>query len=377
MRILHLVAYVSPDGSYGGPTRVALTQAAALARQGHSVTIMAGAPVARPKVSVENGVEIRLYPARFLAGKGKFAFLVSPKLLKAVSKSHFDVAHIHLSRDLLVLPAAVLAKLRRIPYVVQPHGMLLKSARPLALALDFVSTRALLVGASRVLTLTSAEEQEILRIAPEARTASVVNGIELGELPKYEGRKNLVLFLARLQERKRPLAFVEMAARLKRDWPAVDFVLYGPDEGQAEAVVRACAAASPDGSVRWDGPVAPEHTDGLLSNALVSVLPSHGEVFPMSMLEAFRNGTPVVGTDSLGIAEECRRYGAALITDGTVEELAEAVDSVLRSGCVAESLRRGAFDYISQQLNVDDVARMLGDHYRSATSEDGSKGTPT
>ncbi|MDQ1075710.1 glycosyltransferase involved in cell wall biosynthesis [Microbacterium testaceum] len=328
-------------------------------------------------MSVENGVEIRLYPARFLAGKGKFAFLVSPKLLKAVSKSHFDVAHIHLSRDLLVLPAAVLAKLRRIPYVVQPHGMLLKSARPLALALDFVSTRALLVGASRVLTLTSAEEQEILRIAPEARTASVVNGIELGELPKYEGRKNLVLFLARLQERKRPLAFVEMAARLKRDWPAVDFVLYGPDEGQAEAVVRACAAASPDGSVRWDGPVAPEHTDGLLSNALVSVLPSHGEVFPMSMLEAFRNGTPVVGTDSLGIAEECRRYGAALITDGTVEELAEAVDSVLRSGCVAESLRRGAFDYISQQLNVDDVARMLGDHYRSATSEDGSKGTPT
>jgi hypothetical protein len=41
MRVLQVVALISPDGSYGGPARVALNQSAELVKRGHEVTLAA------------------------------------------------------------------------------------------------------------------------------------------------------------------------------------------------------------------------------------------------------------------------------------------------------------------------------------------------
>ena len=83
----------------------------------------------------------------------------------------------------------------------------------------------------------------------------------------------------------------------------------------------------------------------------------------MTILESFVAGTPVVTTSSLGIAPDCERFGAALITDGTVEQLAAAVVRARNDNDLAASLRRGAAAYLEAELDIKNVARDLEDEY--------------
>lgn len=42
MKILHLVALITPDGSYGGPQRVSCSLSSILRQRGHDVMLVAG-----------------------------------------------------------------------------------------------------------------------------------------------------------------------------------------------------------------------------------------------------------------------------------------------------------------------------------------------
>lgn len=361
MKIAHVVTYVSPDGAFGGPVRVALGQAAALAERGHDVTVYAAAPPALAGTSSVDGYTLKTFPARRLApGKG-FAAMAAPQLTRALraDAATFDIAHVHLARDLVTLPAARQFKLARVPYVAQPHGMIDASDNPLAKPLDTIATRPLLRGARMILTLTDREVHDITAIEPSARTAPISNGIRIDELVPYEGRENTVLFLARLHPRKRPLAFVEMAKGLKDTLPTTRFVLAGPDEGEGAAVRAAIADATMGNRLEWIGAVSPENTEALLASARAYVLPAFGEVFPMTILESLRVGTPVVTTDSLGIAGECERFGAALITDGSPGELAKAVTRVLVADAEPSRLRAGGQSFLREKLDIARVAETL------------------
>ena len=131
------------------------------------------------------------------------------------SGADFDIVHVHFGRDLVVLPVAVAARRRRIPYVLQTHGMVVPSRHPLAGPLDAVWTRKLLRDARAVLYLTEQERRTARGGRSRAlRLVPVGNGV-----PDYPpaGRPPgppEVLFVARMHARKRPLAFVEMAKAL-------------------------------------------------------------------------------------------------------------------------------------------------------------------
>jgi glycosyltransferase involved in cell wall biosynthesis len=365
MKIAHVVTYVSPDGAFGGPVRVALGQAEALAERGHDVTVYAAAPAESAGVTHQDGYTLKTFPARRVAPVGGFAAVSAPKLTRALKRDavSFDIAHIHLARDLVTLPAARRIRSAGVPYVVQPHGMIDASDNPLARPLDAWMTKPLLREAAAVLALTDNEVDDVATIEPSARTRKIINGIRIGTLEPYEGREEIVVFLARLHPRKRPLAFVEMARQLKSTLPHTRFVLAGPDEGEGDAVRWVIDDATMGDRLEWIGPVSPDQTDELLRSARVYVLPSVNEVFPMTILESLRVGTPVVTTRSLGIAGQCERYGAAILTDGTPERLASAVASIIASDQEATRLRNGGIEFLRQELDIARVASTLEELY--------------
>lgn len=366
MRIAHVVTYMSSDGAFGGPTRVALGQAEALAELGHDVTLFAAAPREEARDFQSRGVRVRTFSARRIAPVGGFASVTSPGLLRALNRERtsFDVAHIHLARDLVTLPAAHIMRRANTPYVVQTHGMIDASDRILAHILDRVATRGALESASTAFVLTERESSDLRSVASPKKVLRVENGIRLSDTPPYANRRNEVLFLARLHERKRPLAFIEMAKHLQYQLPDTSFVIVGPDEGEGKAVERAIAQSGMASRLRWVGPMSPIDTASAFRDARAYVLPSVGEVFPMSILESFAAGTPVVTTDSLGIADACRRYGAAVVTDGSPEKLAEAVTRVIEDLDFAERLRRGARTYMEGELDIMSIAGRLVAEYQ-------------
>lgn len=371
MKIAHVVTYASANGAFGGPTRVAFAQAEALARRGHEVTVYAGTPRDECVDMPQDGYRLRTFPVRRLAPFGGFATLWPTGLQRALRSDlrRMDVVHIHLARDLTTLPTALHADITRLPYVVQPHGMVDTSNRPLAKALDAIATRRALRNARAWLVLTDAERSELATLASARRVVSIPNGVDPQPLPPAEGRPDEVLFLARLHERKRPLAFIEMARILSERLPTTTFRLFGPDEGEGSAVTRAISEAGMGDRLVWAGALAPSETRKALAAARVYVLPAVNEVFPMSILEAFSAGTPVVTTSSLGIAAACERHGAAIVTDGSPAALADAVQSIYSSPSRGHELREGARLYIADELDIAGVAATLEHEYELACAD--------
>ena len=257
-----------------------------------------------------------------------FAGLIAPKLLASIARfaGGFDVVHVHLARDLITMPAATIA-VRRSNVVLQPHGMIQPDRRVKARAMDILSG-TVFRRAGAVLFLTPAEEQGLHAVAESMRLRYLPNGIDV--IPtSATSSEDVVLFCARLHPRKRVLAFVEMAAVLAGRGVKARFLVAGPDGGELPALRRAIRALRGTVDISYIGPVAPDAVRDLLASAAVFVLPSVDEPFPMTVLEALAAATPVVLTDTCAIADDLAARGAALVTDGSARQLADAVQLIL------------------------------------------------
>lgn len=163
MRIIQVVTLVSPDGAYGGPVRVAQNQVTELSKRGHHVQIFAGSRGAVDPSYFGPGVRTRLFKAlRIIPGTG-FAGLSAPAMLPSLWQAldDADVVHLHLARDLVMLPAALLCVIRRKPFVVQTHGMIDESDKKLAKILDRLVTLRVLRASKRCFWLTPEEQTSL------------------------------------------------------------------------------------------------------------------------------------------------------------------------------------------------------------------------
>jgi len=365
MRVLSIVTLVSPSGEYGGPVRVALNQAAALAGRGHEVRVAGGqrgwdgAPPA-----VVDGVPTSLFPVRTVLPGTGFAGLAAPGLQRALPAltAGIDMVHVHVARDLVTLPVAAWLARHQIPYVLQTHGMIDASRNPLAAPLDALVTRKVLRRARRVFYLTSREQQDVTHVAgPGLTLEELPNGVPTATgSPGRAGSE--VLYLARLAARKRPVMFVRMARLLLDRFPGASFRLVGPDGGEASAVAAAITAAQ-DPRISWEGPADPAVTGERMARASVYVLPSVDEPYPMSVLEAMALGLPVVVTDSCGLAPLVRVCGGGIVVDDSLEALTEAVAALLSDPDEATAMGLRGRRHVQEHLSMTEIARRLENAY--------------
>ncbi|WP_415976043.1 glycosyltransferase [Rhodococcus sp. 077-4] len=361
MRILQVVTLISTDGAYGGPTRVALNQSAALAGMGHEVTVLAAGIGPVPAVE---GFDIELFRPRTLIPRSGFAGLSAPGMLRWIinNRNRFDVVHVHLARDLVTLPAARLCRLLGIASVVQTHGMIDPSDKLLAAPLDALVTRSVLRSAAAVCYLTERERSDLIDVAgPTLRLSKVINGVPA--LPEKAPNTTLeVLFLARLAPRKRADLFVDMAEILVLEDHSTTFALVGPDGGTAAGIAQRVRAR-----IRWEGPCAPDETAERMSAAAIYVLPAVDEPYPMSVLEAMAVGLPVVVTDSCGLAPDILRIGCGFVVPaGELQPLVDAVRSLLLDVDARTEMGRRGRTAAREEFGTDAVARTLDERYAKA-----------
>lgn len=363
MRILQVVTLLSPDGAYGGPARVALNQSAELAGRGHEVTVVGASRGYRQMPTELAGATVILFAAKTLLPGTGFSGLAAPGLGKWLRSNwtRFDVLHIHLGRDLVVLPVALAARRRRIPYVVQTHGMVAPSNHPLARPLDRTCTRKVLRDAGAVFYLNPTEREQLLTVAgPRLRLVELSNGV-----PRYPaaapppGRPE-VLFAARMHPRKRPIAFVEMAKTLLDAGVDARFALVGHDEGEGPALR---AALNGGRRITWEGALTPDAIPARMAAAQVYVLPAVREPQPMSVLEAMSVGLPVVVTNDCGLASMIERSGSGIVTDPAVPALAAAVNSILADGGAAQSMGERGRRTVHAQYGMEAIGDRLLDTY--------------
>jgi len=371
MRIMHAVTLVSHDGSYGGPVSVATAQLRALHERGHEVVLTAlWTGAGHPPSSIES---IRLHAAKaatLVPGTGflgLFSLRYARILFREVGAA--DVVHVHTGRDLASLAALGVAAIRGKPVVVQTHGMVDVRTGRWARMFDLV-LRPLIRRATTCLVLTSTEGTRLAAVlgTPSPPLVTLPNGVRpvrQRDLPAENSHPS-VLFLARLHARKRPTAFVQAADIVRRSLPAVRFDIYGPDEGSLEGVQSEITRLGLHHVVTYHGAVDHEKAQQVTAAADVYVLPSVREPFPMSVLEALALGTPVVCTRSTGISDELERRGAAVVTDGSPEQLAAATEAILTDPDLRDRLIGAGHRAVSEVFCIDAVAVILERLYLSA-----------
>lgn len=357
MRVLHVVTLHTPTHAFGGPTRVALNLVRGLRERGHQAVVAAlgdefpangvngasgaggsNGTAALPR-EVE-GVPVRLFQARHVLPRFEVSGITSPSLLARAWRyaRSADIVHVHLMRDLITLPFALLALRAGTPVVLQTHGMVDPTDKAVARLVDVLGTRRALRRADAVLYLTERELRETAAVvapAPLAPAWRLVNGVPAQQrAPRGEGAPT-VLYLARVQAGKRPEDFVGAMPAVLARHPAARFVMAGPDTGALAGTLALAESLGVRGALDYLGPLDPPEALERLRRADVLVVPSVQDAFSMAVLEALSVGTPVVVSQTTGLAPDVARAGAGRVVParpdgGNASLFATAVMELLR-----------------------------------------------
>ena len=362
MRILHLITLYSPDGAFGGPLRVALNQAVELGGRGHVVQLAGGWTSSGEPPAAVGGVQLHLFRSRRPVPRGGFSALVSPGLVWWLIShaADYDIIHVHAGRDLTSQSVMIVLALLRRKFVIQTHGMIGIDGRLRTKLVDVLWVRRLLRQATSRLVLTQREKNELsVLVGSDVSVQMMGNGVPSAGRSSVASDRGEVLFCARLHPRKRPLAFVQMAAVLVARGVQARFTIVGPDEGELHAVRGAISALGLSQFVRYDGALAYDEVLLRMARAEVYVLPSVDEPFPMSLLEALSAGVATVSTDSTGVASILLENQAGLVCDRGVDALADAVERLLGDPDLRAELSRNALHVVDTVFSLTSVCDEL------------------
>jgi glycosyltransferase involved in cell wall biosynthesis len=319
VKILHVVPTYFPAVRYGGPIVAVHGLCKALVARGHEVDVLttnvdgAGTltvPVGRT-VDVD-GVHVRYFASSFPR------LYLSAGLRGALRDvAAYDIVHSHAVYLWPGVAAARAAKRAAVPFVISPRGMLVPEliAQKSALVKKAwlrLFERPGFAGASGIHFTSTLELEDANRlgILPLPAPFVVPNGIELEPRPAIPREHRTLLFLGRINWKKR----LDLVIAALPALPDVRLVIAGNDEESLTTTLRAQAEAlGVADRVQFPGPVYGTAKQELLARATLFVLLSTSENFGNAVLEALAMETPVVLSRGVGLADEVLAADAGAI----------------------------------------------------------------
>ncbi|HEX9696757.1 MAG TPA: glycosyltransferase family 4 protein [Actinomycetota bacterium] len=131
----------------------------------------------------------------------------------------------------------------------------------------------------------------------------------------------------------------------------VRFVFVGPETAESEADFAAAA----DSRILRRGKVDEAEKWGWLRAANVLCLPSVSEILPVSILEAWRTGTPVVVAEGRFTRDLVADGEDGIVCTGEPEQIARAIESVLLDPAAAERMGRAGAAKVAQRYEPETV----------------------
>ena len=335
-----------------------------------------------------------------------------PGLCVCLNEAAPELVHTHGLWTYLSIALPRWAQARARPYVVSPHGMLdawaLANSRWKKRLATVAFERRHLHGAACLHALSAAEAESIRMFGLRNPICVIPNGVEVpeenAEMLKTEmlkSERKILLFLGRLHPKKglvnalkawkqafhstsniqnsksHEWQFVVAGwdqggheAELKRlcdelelsysDIPASDYVGGTPTLLESSSVKSVVQNSS---SIVFLGPAFGETKDLLLRQASAFILPSFSEGLPMSVLEAWAYGVPVLMTDHCNLPEGFLADAALRIgTDAT--SIAEGMRLLLRSPTSdLRSLGSNGRALVARQFTWPHIAAQMKDVY--------------
>ena len=134
-----------------------------------------------------------------------------------------------------------------------------------------------------------------------------------------------------------------------RRWGKARLLVAG--EGRSEARLRRLAGGSD--RIRFLGVVNADRRRRLYRNAVASIVPSLSfELFPLVILEAFREAAPVVARDIGSLPEIIEESGGGLVYEGE-DGLSEALERLVDDAALRDRLGRRGRAHFEKRWSVE------------------------
>lgn len=350
MKVLHVIPSVAPVR--GGPSQAVLEVVYALNGLGLDAEIATTNDDGVGMLDVPlfdrtqfGGARVRFFPRWSPSPRALREFAYSTSLGAWLWRhvTDYDVLHVHAFFSFAPSMAMAVARLRGVPYVVRPLGLLGRWSleqnpwrkRTFLAAID----RANLNGSKAIEYTTRQELTEAAELELRAPGFVLPFGINLPK-PIADARRRarqrfglpadepLILFLSRLHPKKglEPLIeALEMVAQRR-----FSLVIAGGGEPDYESQIRERVARGPLAKrTHFPGFVQGELKNELLQGADVFALTSYSESFGIAVVEALAAGTPVVITEGVPLARLVRESATGWVPEFSPAAIAEALEAAL------------------------------------------------
>lgn len=190
-----------------------------------------------------------------------------------------------------------------------------------------------------VITCPAAIERIRSPAARAKRVHVISHGIHSHEYPPRDGlpARASILFLAVLEYWKGIFTLLDAFDRVAPRVPEATLEIWG--DGEESEAVNARIRASPFSARIFRRGRAPrDEVARIMRTHSVYCMPSYGEPFGMTLLEAMASGVPVVTTDVGGPPYIVHRDGGRVVPMRDVQQLAEALVEVLADRQLQESM---------------------------------------
>ncbi len=162
----------------------------------------------------------------------------------------------------------------------------------------------------------------------------------------------LILFSAKLQDRKRPLDLLQAYCRLQKENVFDAALIFAGDGELMPALRREAVAAS---NVHFAGFQTQRQLAGLYQAADVMVLPSDREPWGLVVNEAMYGGCAIIASDRVGAAPDLVRDNGIVYPAGDVAALTDALRRVLGNRSRLAAMQQRSREIIAQWSFEQDV----------------------
>jgi glycosyltransferase involved in cell wall biosynthesis len=385
MKILHVTPSV---GSHrGGTSQAVLEMLQALKANGVNVELL---------TTNDNGIDLldvplcqliqyQKTPTRFfprfspqISFIREFAF--SWELTKWLWKNipNYDIVHIHALFSYVSTIAMLIARLQKIPYINQPHGLLCEwslqqSKLKKKIYLSLIERSNLKY--SHALQFTSIKEvQEVERLELKAPSVAIPLGLQiptkipqarqkLREIYNIPPEKPIILFLSRLHYKKGLDYLIPALGKLKNK--NFTFILAGNGSPDYEnEITELLISHQLSHCTHRPGFVKGKMKDILLQGSDIFVLTSHSENFGVVVLEAMVAGLTTIVTPGVALADMIKENNVGYVPELDIFDIAKTIEYCLENSPEAKATGDSARQFILENYTWDRISSKMISFYQ-------------
>lgn len=388
MKVLHVIPSISIV--HGGPSEaMKLFERACLGIGLDIETVTTDDDGPGKRNGIENGASlihegaVRRY-FRKTSDTYKVSISLSNWLFKNISQ--YDVVHIHALFSFSSSAAALIARYKKVPYIIRPLGTLnqygLENRRsfPKRLSL-WMLEKQILRSAAYIHCTSEFEKIQLERLQIPLRVAVIPLATDITAVsdtsqirkmnPELQG-KRWIIFMSRLN----PVKNIEcMFAAFKIALPNLPDDIYLLLAGDGEHEYKQSLHAQVDAlgighRVVWAGHLQDDMKVAALCGAELFILPSKSENFGIAAVEAMSLGLPCILSKGVAIAEAAGNDKAALVIDGNdADEMAGQILRLFDDGLLRKELSERASIFASCHYSIEIMGNNLNQLYNNVITQ--------